>query len=217
MAKYTMELREVINYKDIFQNLDFPFYTDDVEIKEHFKKQFVYRYFYDEIGFESVDRFICSLHGLLLLRMDYYKEIYRTILESNNCQFMLNKDLKETFIREYESSGNSESNNEVNGNATTSNDAVQKFLDTPRQQIKIEDNYLSNITKNNIQAKSDSSNTANSVNESNAKGKEKTELISQGNIGITSSAELLTKWRDSIISINELIIEECSQLFMGVY
>ena len=41
--------------------------------------------------------------------------------------------------------------------------------------------------------------------------------LSQGNIGITSSAELLQKWRDVLINIDEMIIEECRDLFMMIY
>ena len=44
-----------------------------------------------------------------------------------------------------------------------------------------------------------------------------TELISKGNIGITSSAELLKQWRQVLINIDEMIIEECRDLFMLLY
>ena len=51
----------------------------------------------------------------------------------------------------------------------------------------------------------------------NGKTVEKTDLQSQGNIGITSSAELLQKWREVLINIDEIIIEECRDLFMRIY
>ena len=41
--------------------------------------------------------------------------------------------------------------------------------------------------------------------------------LSQGNIGITSSAELLQKWRDVLINIDEMIIAECDTLFIQVF
>ena len=46
---------------------------------------------------------------------------------------------------------------------------------------------------------------------------ETTSLVSQGNIGITSSAELLQKWREVLINIDEIIIEDCRDLFMRIY
>ena len=51
----------------------------------------------------------------------------------------------------------------------------------------------------------------------NGKTVEKTDLLSQGNIGITSSAELLQKWREVLINIDEIIIEDCRDLFMKIY
>ena len=47
--------------------------------------------------------------------------------------------------------------------------------------------------------------------------KETTKLISQGNIGVTSSAELLKQWREVLINIDNMIIEECKDLFMQIY
>ena len=40
--------------------------------------------------------------------------------------------------------------------------------------------------------------------------------LSKGNIGITSSAELLEKWRSIIIDIDNEIIEEADKLFMQI-
>ena len=48
-------------------------------------------------------------------------------------------------------------------------------------------------------------------------GREETTLVSKGNIGVTSSAELLQKWREVLINIDELIFEDMQDLFMMVY
>ena len=59
--------------------------------------------------------------------------------------------------------------------------------------------------------------TGTSSQTGNEKMVEKTELLSQGNIGVTSSAELLQKWREVLINIDEMIIKDCHDLFMQVY
>ena len=46
---------------------------------------------------------------------------------------------------------------------------------------------------------------------------EKTSFLSQGNIGVTSSAELLDKWRQVIINIDQLILNELEDLFLDIY
>ena len=59
--------------------------------------------------------------------------------------------------------------------------------------------------------------TSSSSQSSQGTQSEKTELISQGNIGVTSSAQLLKEWREVILNIDELIIKDCSKLFMQLY
>ena len=59
--------------------------------------------------------------------------------------------------------------------------------------------------------------TGTSSQTGNEKMVEKTELLSQGNIGITSSAQLLKEWRDVLINMDKIIIESCNDLFMKIY
>ena len=66
---------------------------------------------------------------------------------------------------------------------------------------------------NNSSADIDTSNS----NVSTESEKESTTLVSRGNIGTTSSAELLQKWREVLINIDEMIIEDCRELFMLIY
>ena len=46
---------------------------------------------------------------------------------------------------------------------------------------------------------------------------EETTLISRGNIGVTSSASLLEKWREVLLDMDELIIKDLEFLFMKIY
>ena len=217
MSKYTIELRTVVNHTDIFNNLDFPFYTNDIELKEKFKKQFIEYYYYDEIGFPTIDKFVSRFHNLLHIKMDYYKQLYETELRSKDIDFMLNKDLEESYEKEVNS--NSENNNTTSNtsNVNSKTSSENKTLTTPNQQYTMNNNYVDGIIQNDVNNNSSGTNKINSLNITKGNGKEITKLISKGNIGITSSAELLEKWRNVILNINEQIIEECSILFMGVY
>ena len=64
-----------------------------------------------------------------------------------------------------------------------------------------------------------SSSTGHSQSESNNNRQmtEETTLISRGNIGVTSSAQLLREWRDVLIDMDELIIKDLEFLFMKIY
>ena len=142
--------------------------------------------------------------------MPYYKQLYQTELASKDINFLLNKDLKETFIRDIE--GNDTSNNVSSTVAKSDSISKESYLDNGNADLSLTDGLTgisSNGSTGDTQSKSDST-TSN-------KSTEKTELISQGNIGITSSAELLQKWRDTIINIDKMIIEDCKDLFMLIY
>ena len=217
MSKYTIELRTVVNHTDIFNNLDFPFYTDNIELKEKFKKQFIEYYYYDEIGFSTIDKFVSRLHNLLHIKMDYYKQLYETELRSKDIDFMLNKDLEETYEKEVNSNAENTNttNNTSNVNSITTSE--NKTLTTPNQQYTLNNNYVDGINQNDVNNNSTGTSNIKSENISKGNGREVTKLVSKGNIGITSSAELLEKWRNVIININEQIINDCSILFMGVY
>ena len=217
MSKYTIELRTVVNHTDIFNNLDFPFYSDSIELKEKFKKQFIEYYYYDEIGFSTINKFVSRLHNLLYIKMDYYKQLYATELRCKDIDFMLNKDLEETYEKQVNSNSQSSSISSGTGSVTNITNTESKNLTTPNQKFTLDNNYVDGINQNNGQSNSNTSNNVQSENTSEGNGKETTKLISKGNIGITSSAELLEKWRKVLININEQIINDCSILFMGVY
>ena len=217
MSKYTIELRTVVNHTDIFNNLDFPFYTDSIELKEKFKKQFIEYYYYDEIGFSTIDKFVSRFHNLLHIKMDYYKQIYETELRSKDIDFMLNKDLEESYEKEINSNSESVNTGTNTSNINSKTSSENKTLTTPNQQYTLNNNYVDGINQNDVNNTSIGTNSVNSQNVSKGNGKEITKLVSKGNIGITSSAELLEKWRKVIININEQIINDCSILFMGVY
>lgn len=232
MAKYTIDLYTLLkddNFK-IF-NFDYDFYTDDINIKQTFESKFIDRYMFNEIGFETVARFKHYLKERLNSIAPYYKQLYYTELESKNIKFLLNKDLTETFIKDVssntETSSNTSLNNRSSSSTTGSQNNINNFkesnLDNGNADLELSQGNLTsvnetsdNTTSNNTTSSNDNSDMNNIGNTSN-KEKETTTLISQGNIGVTSSAELLKQWREVLINIDNMIIEECNDLFMTIY
>lgn len=210
MARYTIELRKIHETYKVF-NFDYDFYTDDEVIKKKFEQKFIDEYFFHEIGFETVSRFQQRLKTRLNKIARYYQQLYKTELEAEGINFLLNKDLKETFEREVLGENNSLSEVVVNGNSI--NSFKESSVDQGNASLYLEDGGLTTNNKNENNSKSDSSNKENAVNNQ----KETTTLISQGNIGITSSAELLDKYRKVLINIDELIINDCADLFMQIF
>ena len=210
MSKYTLELRHIHETYKVF-NFDYDFYIDNDVIKNNFEKKFIDEYYFNEIGMETVARFQHRLKTRLNKIMPYYKQLYQTELESKNINFLLNKDLVETFERSLES--NSNSLNDLTVNNTGVNNNLESNIENGNASLDLETGSLTNVSKSTL---TDNTNSSSVINDKTNQ-KETTNFISKGNIGITSSAELLEKWRKVLINIDELIINECSDLFMMVY
>lgn len=212
MAKYTLELRQISDSRNLkVFDFDYDFY--DPDLKPLFEKKFIDNYYFDEIGFETVGRFKQRLKAKLNKIMPKYSQLYQTELASKDINFMLNKDLKETFIREVDNTSNmtGDSLSKVNGSDNTG----FKESNVANGNASLNLDSLTSISQNDNNFNNTNSTNNNVVNKGSQK--EETTLLSQGNIGITSSAELLTKWRETIINIDEMLIDECRDLFMLIY
>ena len=217
MSKYTIELREIENCICYLFPKEFPFYTDSEEMRLNFIQKFYDEYMFREIGFETVERFKRSLLGKLNKIMPYYTQLYHTELESKNTNFLLNKDLIETFEREVSGSSEVNSNSTTNANGTSTANSNDIMYDTPNSRIDDITKYPTQGSQgeNNATSSSNGNSTTSQTGENTQT--EKTSLISKGNIGITSSAQLLKEWRDVIVNIDEMILNELEDLFMLLF
>ena len=237
MASYTMTIEEMMN-NGFTQNIfptNYEFYLDDTQARKAFEDKFIKHYYYREIGFESPFMFIQKLESHLLLNMPYWKQLYQTELESRDINFLLNKDLRETFTREIntenETSGTnttqqtSTNESSLNQEGTSTNTHKESSIRDGVSTSSLEDGYLTGTSSDNgsnttagTSNSSDNLTSEGTLSQSeNGKTVEKTDLLSQGNIGITSSAQLLKEWRDVLINMDQIIIESCSDLFMKIY
>lgn len=224
MANFTMTLAEMRNnpLTPIFPS-NYPFYTDDEQIRKSFENKFISHYLTREIGFETPFQFKQMLYAKLVVNMDYWKKLYETELKSKDINFLLNKDLVEEFTRELTGTQNTndtsttQSNQSENGisSSLTKNSSVNDGV----ASAKLQDGYLTNISSDDTSStgSSSASGSAKVTGNRDNQERETTRLVSQGNIGVTSTAELLQKWRECIVNIDKLIIDECKDLFMQIY
>lgn len=213
MARYSIELRtikETANY-NLF---DFEYELYDNNLKPLFEEKFFEYFYFDEIGYPTVQRFKHMLKSKLHMIMPYYKQLYETELRTKEIDFMLNKDLTETFVRDLTSNATANSTVESTGSNSGINDGFQ--ANTPQSKLVQDiEHYMSSATRDKTSSNYNDNNSSNSS--TNNTGREETTLVSKGNIGVTSSAELLQKWREVLINIDELIFEDMQDLFMMVY
>ena len=216
MAKYTIELR-ALNNPPFFKLFDFKYDFYEESKKEQFEQKFIDYFYMREIEHETAEEFKHELRTKLNLIAPYYKQLYETELKSKNIEFLLNKDLKETFIREVESDTESLSNfnNESSGKAKV--ETLSTTNDTPQNRVDDLDKYISSASKDKNTSDTSSSDNGSSISQNSNTAKEETTLISKGNIGTTSSAQLLRDWRDVLINIDMMILEECEELFFKLF
>ena len=207
MSKYTLELRYMYEDEN-FKLFDFPYNLYDNDLKPWFEEKFYQHFMFYEIGFDTIGMFKQRLMSKLNDIFPYYKQLYETEIRSKGIDFMLNKDLKESYVRELTSNSNSNQESNVSSNSLSTAGQLTPSLIANSQKI---DKFMDSAQKDN------SSSNSTSSGESNGNSKEEYTLTSQGNIGITSSAELLAKWRETLLNIDLMIFEECNDLFMQIF
>ena len=242
MANYTLEIRQLTDNPLIgLFTFDYDFYSDNPKDKEEFEKLFVQWYYFREIGFETPERFKLKLQAKLNVIMPYYRQLALTEWDKVRTveQMMTSKNLKETSTHEQSITGNNESSSNGQSNQSGKGSSNQHQSTTNTQngkssnlsdgvsQASLQDGYLtstssvddkgnqtlSGSTSDNTEVKS-SQNTSGTNNQVLT---ESTTFTSEGDIGIQTPAYAITEWRKVLININQLIIEECNDLFMKLY
>ena len=242
MANYTMEIRQMIDNSLIgLFTFDYDFYSDNPKDKEEFEKLFVQWYYFREIGFETPEHFKLKLQAKLNMIMPYYRQLALTEWDKVRTveQMMTSKNLKETSTHEQSITGNNESSSNGQSNQSGKSSSTQHQSTTNTQngkssnlsdgvsQASLQDGYLtstssvedkgnqtlSGSTSDNTEVKS-SQNTSGTNNQVLT---ESTTFTSEGDIGIQTPAYAITEWRKVLININQMIIEECNDLFMKLY
>ena len=219
-CRYSIELREFVE-DPLFTlfDFDYPFYSDDLSMKEEFENRFIEHYYFHEIGFETVARFKHYLRSRLRDVMPYYSQLYESELKAKDLNFLLNKDLREEFIRE--SSGTLESSAKTSGSnsmsSSNTNNSKVSNLDNGVAAVNLSSGNLTGVSQDTTSANASNQTESGTTQANKTNQNEKTVFTSQGNIGVVSSANLLKEWRDVMINVQLQLIEECHDLFMLIY
>ena len=215
MAQYTITIRTLQDNHFDFGLKDYPIF--DEQYRNVLNNNILNYYYESEIGVETPALFKKLLNDRMSLIMSKYNNLYlaqRNVLE-NVSNLFHNVDLQETFTGNNETSGTSSSNSSSSGNSRNRN----LFQDTPQGKITIADLdpqnqvYATSYTLNQT-------NNSNAINDtSNTTGTGSNEYVKSivGNNGKYYNYELLQKVETSLLNIDEMIINELSDLFMGIF
>lgn len=197
---------EVINstWQDLF-NFTYPKLPDYKE--GELETKIIKAYYMREIGFETVERFKLALNETLNRIMPYYIELYKSIsLQGDNP--LENVDLIDHSDRATRNTNtnNTTSSVESNGNSK------QVFEDTPSNELGPDTNYATNITTNNAE----NTDKGSSESEGTSDTDDTYDRHVHGLQGY-SKQDLIARYRENIINVDELIILELRDLFMLLY
>lgn len=208
MANYTIELRKILSSRDIFKAITYDFYEETY--KPIFEEKFIKRFYFREIGVETIERFLINLETTLNEIMPYYKHLYQTTTYKYDP--ILNYDVTETITREIV--GELESNNRAE-QSTNQNEGIRNY-DTPIIKVKDENNYKKSPS---FITDTQSNNTLNgsSNRRENNKSNEINNRTTRGNIGVMTTQDLIKKEREIIINIDKMILDDLEILFMQVF
>jgi hypothetical protein len=210
---------------------DYPFYCEDEQCKKEFEETFILHYLTNEIGFETPYLFNQKLLGKLKLIMPYYEQLYETEWTRLDKDMMNQKDLMDktthtltqTLTGEQQSNQSNQSTDNLNASSTSSSDGKTSNLSDGVSSVSLEEGYLTSVTHSSDemtgsnQSESNSSTSLTHSSNNQTILEETTINESHGDIGIQTPAFAIAEWRKIIININQLIIEDCRDLFMKLY
>ena len=185
-------------------------YKDNTTGNDYKKSLFtkiLLHYMLYELGQETAGYFIYCLNERLIQIMPYYNDM----LNSTLLKFDPLQDTN--FTRLVTSSSKNENNNVISFNENYINKQIGKESDTPQGGIENleQDRYISYARINSDDNKKIGNNTTNA--NGNASGTTKEHIIGmqKGNF-----AEAIKQYRNIIINVDNMIIDNLGNLFMGV-
>ena len=213
MAKYTTTIRNLMDNNFDFGLNDYPIF--DEEYRELLNNKILMHYYMDEIGFETAGLFKVYLNNKMNEIMPYYNELYK-----KQKDLLLNFDkttnLTETFTRDNTTDTNTKSNSTSSNTASGSSKNV--YQDTPMGSITEQD--IDNYDHASSQEFNKNQNTSSIEDNSNLTGKatslENYIRTKTGNNGRLYGIEILKMIKNNYMNIDEMVINELQDLFMGI-
>ena len=213
MAKYTTTIRNLMDNNFDFGLKDYPIF--DEEYRTILNNKILMHFYMDEIGFETAGLFKVYLNNKMNEIMPYYNELYK-----KQKDLLLNFDkttnLTETFTRDNTTDTNTKSNSTSSNTASGSSKNV--YQDTPMGSITQQD--IDNYDHASSQEFNKNQNTSSIEDNSNLTGKatslENYIRTKTGNNGRLYGIEILKMIKNNYMNIDEMVINELQDLFMGI-
>lgn len=210
MAQYTLTLKQLKENNVPLFNFNYPIFNE--EYRPILEDKIIRHFYFREIGFETIGRFLFELETKLNEIMPFYNKMYEsTLLEFDP---LLNYQVKETY--EKMNVGNTQGNANSNTTGSLNEKTNQLFSDTP--QGRVDFNTSSHVTtmSQDVNTSSTSNDSTISQSQSNNNREEFVRTM-EGNIGVQTFSQLINDYRKTFINVDLMVMDELNELFMRVY
>lgn len=197
MAQYTLELRKIVSSRDIFRSIDYELYNN--ELKPIFEDKFIKRFYFREIGVETISRFLINLEQTLNEIMPYYKQLYDTTLLKYDV--LNNSEVIEEITREI-----IKADKRLTFGTNTSTGTAFDTPITSTNSYRSKPSFI-NEGVDNIDTK----------NQSEGNTTENFTRKFKNNQTNVSKQDLIVKQRELIVNIDKMILDDLEVLFMQVF
>lgn len=231
MAIFTIELGTLINSGfDLQMDKPTSYPIFDESYREGLNNKIYDHYEFREIGLETPALFRKFLLRKMREIMPYYNQLYKSALfefDPFNNYDMTNSGRSTRDTSEDRKINRSEKAETVADSTTESNtNSTARTLNssTPQMQLAGNEDYATSIVDSNSLTNADGSSSQtstanqNMVDDMNLTGNNVDEYINKvsGITGITKSNALM-QFRETLLNVDMLVIDELNELFMGIY
>lgn len=236
MAKYTMEIRELIStfgedeVKSWFSQYELSDYLTEEQIevikekgvwsKEQLETRIINHFYTREIGTDAIGQFIMFVKD----KMAEIMETYVPLIYTASIKFdpLVNVDFTETYSGSTSNSENGTTSGNSTSSSTTNNSGLTVSSDTPQGQISksaiLAGDYASSTGANESTGSVNDTSSNSGTSSSNGSGTQNYTKRTKGNSGVSATAQkMIEQTRDLIRAINTEIVYELEPLFMGLY
>lgn len=235
-ARYTEVLDNLLRNEQAKADIDeamshYPLYETDPEAERQFgtaykvptreelNEKILNHYRFREIGQETFGRWLFELKTALNEIMPRYNQLFYSADQDFNPIY--NVDYKKTMV----GSQNSSSNTSTTGNDKSTNEEYTKSVDskTPQDLLGITNEGIDSVSyADNAswgKASGSTTGTNSTVGNATSNGSNTSVETTKGNFGVVSAQDLIMKYRETIINIEQMIINDprITELFMIIY
>ena len=172
-------------------------------------------YRFREIGFETVGRFLFELETALNEIMPKYNQLFYSADQDFNPIY--NVDYNKTLAR---NKTNADSGTTTSSTSSSDN-AKSVSSQTPQNQLNISSANIDSVNYADEATWSAGNQTGSATGSSASTGQENETTLetTKGNFGVVSAQDLILKYRETILNIEQLIIHDprIAELFMLIY